>query len=146
MAYHLSAWVQCSNQSQAELLGTFLARATRPVFVEDVKEQDRSLYELIEAVDFPEELEVQADCLWLNWHDIENFGFKQLKIILDEINVRALVVFEVPDCPMSGDEDETSGWFWMEEHGQYIKVTREVVVAHFQKEIIERFPDWAGVS
>ena len=146
MAYHLSAWVQCADQSQAEILETFLARNTRPVFVEDVEEGDQTLYRLIDEIEFPEEIEVQDDCLWLFWYEIEDFGFNELKVLLNKLGVVALLIFEVPDSPMSGDsdEDESSGWFWIYEQGEYLRAKRADVVVRFQNDIIERFPEWAG--
>ena len=53
MAYQLAVLVECADAEQCMLCKQFLDRTTRPLFPEDVPEEQLSLFEAIEEVDYP---------------------------------------------------------------------------------------------
>ena len=142
MAYQLAAWIQCNDQQQAGLIKQFLDRDTRPCFVEDVPAHQQVLFKLLDEVEYPAESALQQNRLWLFWYQVDNFGFSELTTLLNQLDLTALFIFEVPDYPMSGDtdEDEVAGRFWMWDKGEYSRVSRAIVIDNFPAMIIERLP------
>ncbi len=142
MAYHLAALIQCDDSDQCDQLKSLLDRETRPLFEKDVPPNQHQLFQAIEDIDYPEESEFLDQGLWLFWHQVDNFGFEQLKELLESFGLSASFIFEVVDYPMSGDsnEDEASGTCWIRQGNDYTRVSRNVTEDTIGSEIIERLP------
>ena len=141
MAYNLQAWIDCKSEEQANILLTLLSRDTRPVFPEDVIIEQQELFNEIELIEFPDELQQQGQFLWVWWHDYKDIDVTFLNPILNTTNSVIALAFEVPNNPMSGDtdEDETQGWFYVQEADEYIRLDKNQVEARFDRKLIERF-------
>jgi hypothetical protein len=145
MAYQLAALIECDDTDICLRCKRLLDRNTRPLFPEDVPEEQLDLFEAIEEVDYPEASEILPDGLWLFWYRVEGFGYKELLKLLSLFGLRDRFIFEVPDYPMSGDsdEDEASGKFWLRQGDDHVVVEPGVIIDSVSADVKERLPDWS---
>lgn len=141
MAYVLKAWIQCRSPAETALIYQFLKRDSRPKFEEDVDPKYLPIYKSIETVDFPDEIEIHNDLIWICWSDRADFGMTEFQELLNNLDLHAVLIFEVPDNPMSSDsdDDEVSGWFWVYENSRYVKKSPLEVLSALPESLTYRF-------
>lgn len=138
MAYQLQLWIQCASAKQAKQLHLLLARESRPYFADDLPEAQQPLFELIEDIEFPHEIEHQKQHLWLWWHDT-SLILSDLSPLIAATGIQVQAAFEIPDYAMSGDIDgDEEGWFLVPEMDGFKRASREQVEQLVSQDVMEK--------
>lgn len=140
MAYQFSAIFCGASEQVIHKLITFIARETRPLFEEDVEEDDRELFLSIEDLDFPTSWSIKDNLLCLNWFEVDGFDIKSIRCIRKLDFVEFVLAFEIPDDPMAGDEEEDS-WYWVNMGENIKRVDSKSVFKFCSKDIIKIISD-----
>jgi hypothetical protein len=144
MAYDLRLLLDCQTAAQAELLCRLLGRDSRPVFADDLPPEQQPLFELVEDIEFPEEVEVQGASLWIQWMEVRDFEISDFEPVLSMSGARIQIAFMVPDDPMSGDDDDDEddpldGWFYVMDQDELSRVDPRTLQEQYPAEVIARF-------
>jgi hypothetical protein len=138
MAYQLSAVLSCSDVELAEKCARLFCRETRPLFEDDVPEEDRPLFQVISQLEYADAKKISDRQLLIGWVECEGFGIKDLVPLIRFPGIFLVLCYEVPDDPLSWDEDVSDGWFWMLENGSLIKVSKRRALETCSKELVDR--------
>ncbi len=112
MALDLQLWLEFSSADQAERLAMLLARETRPLFSEEVQEEDRRLYELIEDIEFPVEIEKRNSRHWLRWYEVDFLDLNTLQPLINESGAKTVIAYQLLCDPMESDFDDIDRLFY----------------------------------
>ncbi|MCG8432411.1 MAG: hypothetical protein MJA83_00090 [Gammaproteobacteria bacterium] len=138
MAYKLSVILACKPMEFASVLQAYLERDTRPIFEEDMSEEDRGLFEIIEKIEYPASADALNERLYLQWFEEDDLEFKDLKSLLDTPKIQLLAAHEIPDDPLSYDEDCEDGWYWVSVDKHYKQVWPKDAINILPREIMEK--------
>jgi hypothetical protein len=138
MAWQLSAVLLCGSVDLATKCGRLLSRETRPIFEEDVPDQDRLMFQAISPLEYAGATALSEAKLLVEWVDCEGLSIKDLVPLLSLPGISLLLAYELPDDPLSWDEDVSDGWFWMLENGSLIKVSKRRALEKCSKELVDR--------
>jgi|SRR5690554_229796 len=134
MSYLLNVLLQCASEALATELTRQLARDTRPLFEEDVSPHWRQLFRAIELVEFPNELAVSGNQVWMSWFDQQHWQFQGLFKLLALEGMGLIAAYEVPDYV---DEDNGQ-WFWLPQGEGYRQVKPVEAVSSLPKDVVEK--------
>ena len=113
MAYQFSIVLQSSSRSILDRLSLYLMRETRPLFEEDVPDEDIQIFRAMDELEYPTYVEVREDKLWVSWSEQDGFGIEEVKSLLGLKGVDFILAYEVPDDPMAGDDESDESWYWV---------------------------------
>jgi hypothetical protein len=134
MSYQLSVLLECDSRELAAKVAGQIARESRPVFEEDVAEDQRSIYAAIELVEFPDSVEVEHHRIWLSWFDEDRLQFEHLKKLLRVKGVEFVAAYEIPDYA----EDEEDQWFWVPAGERFRRITPRKAESLLSKDVVKR--------
>ncbi len=138
MASYLSVLFQCDTPARARILADMLERATRPVFDDDLPEEERPLFRVVEDIEFPVYTEVNDNEVLARWDDVEGFAIRDLLPLIKLGDVDIVLAHEIPDDPLSFDEDLEDGWYWRKVGDKYEACSPKEISKHFGKKMIKR--------
>lgn len=97
----------------AETYQDLLERETRPIFEDEVDSVHRSAFKVIDEIEYPSYSTLDDKMLALIWYEVDNLEFEDVYPLSQLDGVGLLAAYEIPDDPMSWDEDVSNGWFWL---------------------------------
>ncbi len=121
----------CVSFENLDALDSFvylIDRETRPDFFEDVPKNLHSSFELINGIEFADDLIRYGNQLRLIWRNRDRINFEHVKQALEFNGLDFVLAYEIPSYAMSGDEDDTEGWFWISASGLICKADRREAI------------------
>ncbi len=113
MAYQLSILLRCSSEEEAQSYRSLLDRETRPIFEDEVESQHLAAFKVIDDIEYPSSSDLDGETLILIWYEEDGLQFEDVFPLTQLDGVELLAGYEIPDDPMSWDEDVDDGWFWL---------------------------------
>lgn len=139
MALDLQLWLEFPSAYQSERVATLLARETRPLFSEDIQEADRRLYELIEDIEFPVEIEGRNSCLWLRWYEVDFLDLNTLQPLIKESDAKIIISYQLLCDPMESDFDNIERLFMVPKDGEFECVDMDEIRDVYDWELLSKF-------
>lgn len=133
MAYQFSVMLSFSSTQLAERCSRLLSRETRPLFDEDVPDEDQSLYQVVSQLEYAGVTTLDERRLLLEWIECDGLGMADLLPLIGFPGITLVLAYEIPDDPLSWDEDVLEGRWWGVENGRVVEVTRQTVLQKYSQ-------------
>jgi hypothetical protein len=120
MTSQLTLVLKNSPEFFIKTLTKYLDRDTRPIFDDELDSQGKLIFSVIEDIEYPSKCEVEKDCVFIHWFDIDDYSFKDIEAIVKLPDCNFVLAYEIPDDPMSADSDDEMSYFWVRMEKEYL--------------------------